>query len=92
MILKTAAIMGCLLFGIITTFFINYYILEPMLVPDPCAYHVEETSVLFNLFYTMKSSEGFHPLPSVFNFIVTLSLGTLIGLLLYKYCKSVRTK
>lgn len=87
-VLKIGGIAGCVLFGIVVTGFLNYYIIEPLLIPDPCAYHGEETSILFSMAYQISSSDGFHPAPTLFNRILTLISGVITGYLLYKYCKS----
>jgi hypothetical protein len=90
--LKVIGITSCLFIGIITLVFLNYCIIEPILIPDSCAYHAEDTSNLFNLLYKMDSIDGYHPFPTLFNFLLTMTLGVISGLAVYRYGKSVLTK
>ncbi|HCS21536.1 MAG TPA: hypothetical protein DIW47_13415 [Bacteroidetes bacterium] len=71
--------------GAVLAFLFNYLILDSILIPDPCYYHSHEPGLLFHLFYDLPSSEGYHPFPSVFNFIFTLTIGALSGLAFSKY-------
>jgi len=66
----------------ITFQLLNHLIIEKIIIGDPCEYDTEgnETGKLFNLFYTISSSTGYHPEPSLFNFYFTTILGILTGL------------
>ena len=88
MILKRIILACSILFGVLTLGFLNYCIVEPLIVRDPCDYHGKETNGFFNLFYKMESSDGFHPAPTHFNLIVTLTLGLITGYLLYQFISS----
>ena len=90
MIFKIVKIVGWTFFGVIIVFFLNYYIIEPIVIPDPCAYHGEETGGIFNLFY--KMDEGFHPFPTLFNSMLTVSIGTALGFMAYQYFKNIFVK
>ena len=89
MILRVVSILGCLVFGIATVWMLNYGIIESIIIPDPCAYHSEESSVLFDMFYTVTSDEGYHPYPTLLNFALTLTLGFLLAFTAYRYWKAL---
>lgn len=59
------------LFGI---YFVSLF-LQMAILGDNC--HNDETSALFDLFYDMASSNGYHPFPSNFNFMVTVVIPAL---------------
>ncbi len=69
--------------GMIIVFFLNYGLLEYIIIPDPCYYHGEETTKLFDLFYKFTSDEGYHPSPTTFNYILTIALGIASGIFTY---------
>ena len=79
---KIATIGLFAILGMISTFIVNYFILEKLIIPDPCYYHSHDTTKLFDLFYSLTSAEGFHPIPTILNFSLTLTIGILIGVLL----------
>jgi hypothetical protein len=81
---KSLIIFICCFFGVVCSYILNYYFLDKIFIPDPCAYHIKETSTIFDFFYTIKSSEGYHPSPSNFNFVITSIIGVLIGFKIYK--------
>jgi hypothetical protein len=89
MIVKSIGIGCSLVVGTASVFFLNQFIIEPLIIPDPCIYHGEETNALFNVFYKFESSEGYHPAPTHFNFILTLLAGVACGYYLYKAGKSL---
>ncbi|MBO9703179.1 MAG: hypothetical protein J7604_23395 [Sporocytophaga sp.] len=68
--------------GMVLAFVFNYFILDKILIPDPCYYHNHETNKIFDFFYNLPSSEGFHPFPSIFNFIFTMIIGAICGFIL----------
>lgn len=72
---------GFVLIGIVSCCFLNYFLLENLIIPDPCYYHTGEDEVtwLFDLFYHFPSSEGYHPSPTTFNFVVTILAGAFLG-------------
>ena len=90
--LKIFVMISCLLFGMAGIWFLNYAILDPILIPDPCAYHGEEISDLFDLFYSMNSWNGDHPFPTQLNFIFTLALGCITGLSVNRFLKMLWAK
>ena len=89
---KVIKIAGWVLLGIIIMGFLNYCIIEPIIIPNPCAYHINKTGSLFNLFYKIESNEGFHPFPTGLNSILTAGIGIVSGLALYKYLKKLLAK
>ncbi|GAL87670.1 hypothetical protein MYP_4900 [Sporocytophaga myxococcoides] len=65
--------------GMAIAFIANFYILEKILISDPCYYHNHKTNIIFDMFYNFPAHEGFHPYPTVFNFIFTIASGGLCG-------------
>ena len=59
----------------------NFFLLEKLIIPDPCIYHTRETTALFDMFYSLKAEEGYHPFPTTLNFIITLASGGIAGFL-----------
>lgn len=71
--------------GIVVLVLFNYFLLEDLIIPDPCAYHGENTSFIFNLFYdTSSSAANGHPIPTVINFAVTVFVGYHLGKLSFE--------
>lgn len=70
--------------GAISACLLNYLLLDKVIIPDPCYYHGHDTTWLFDLFYDITSADGYHPFPSVFNFIFTISAGGVIGYFVYR--------
>jgi hypothetical protein len=70
-----------LIAGVIIAVAINY-IIDRILIPDPCAYHNNgsKTSIVFDFFYEISSDTGYHPEPTIANRIVTLLAGVGAGL------------
>ena len=60
-----------------------------ILIPNPYDYHNKdiETGVIFNLFFDINSSTGYHPEPNIFNLIFTLLMGVLIGFIIWRFIK-----
>jgi hypothetical protein len=87
---KIVGLLFCCFLGLITAF-VLHFLVEAILIPDPCAYHSEETTKIFNLFYEITSDEGYHPSPTLFNYIVTLALGLSLGFLFNKFF-SIKTE
>jgi len=56
-----------------------------MLIPDPCYYHTHQPNVLIELLYEFSAGEGFHPFPSMFNFILTIGIGCVLGFIVTHY-------
>jgi len=75
--------MFCLVSGLLVSFVLHFMI-EGILIPDPCAYHGEKTTQFFDLFYKMTSDEGYHPSPTTFNYVLTITLGLLLGFFINK--------
>ena len=82
--MKTAPIIFTIA-GAILTFIANYFFIEQLTIPDPCKYHSAETSVFFDLFYDLPSVDGGHPFPTIFNLLLTITLGGLIGFYITKW-------
>jgi hypothetical protein len=70
----------CAIAGAILALFLNFGVIDRIVVPDPCYYHSHDTNWLFDLFYNITSAEGGHPSPSVFNFIFTITAGAAAGI------------
>jgi hypothetical protein len=64
---------------------LNYSLLEKLIIPDPCYYHNHQgkTNWLFNLFYSLKAVDGYHPSPTRLNFYLTFVCGFSAALFLY---------
>ena len=75
-------ISGISLIGIIVVFLFNYLLLERLIIPDPCYFHSHDTTKVFDLFYELTASEGYHPTPTRFNLILTLIIGAMTGILI----------
>lgn len=75
-------ILGFTMTGIVIVFLFNYLLLEALIIPDPCYYHSHDTTKLFDLFYELTASEGFHPTPTMFNLVITLVIGAVTGLVI----------
>ncbi len=88
---KVSLILFCLL-GMFGMAFTNFIVLDRILIPDPCKYHTASTTMLFDLFYVIKSAEGFHPAPSLFNYLFTIGVGIFIGYWVFKlfYQKNIK--
>jgi hypothetical protein len=71
--------------GIVLLVLFNYFLLEDLIIQDPCAYHGENPSFIFNLFYdTSSSAANGHPIPTVINFAGTVFIGYFLGKISYK--------
>jgi ribose/xylose/arabinose/galactoside ABC-type transport system permease subunit len=68
--------------GAILALLLNVFVLEKIVIPDPCYYHSHDTSKSFDLFYEFKAIDGGHPSPTWLNLIVTILIGALTGLIL----------
>jgi len=65
--------------GLVSMFILNFFILQNILIPDPCYYHSHDTNKDFDLFYEMTANEDYHPTPTRLNLISTLTIGGLTG-------------
>ena len=65
--------------GVILALLLNLFVIENILIPDPCYYHTHDTNKIFDVFYKLTAEEGYHPFPTKFNFIFTASIGALLG-------------
>ena len=72
--------------------YMGYLILD-VLVPDPCAYHngQAETNWLFDLFFPMTATSGFHPEPGNVFYFLALGGGIATGLLINRRLKRTPT-
>lgn len=70
--------------GAVVLFFLNYGLFEGILIPDPCYYHTQDSTWMFQLFYTLDSCDGGHPFPTILNLVLTLCIGFFIGWLALK--------
>jgi hypothetical protein len=67
--------------GLILTFVLNYFVIEKLLIPNPCYYHSRDASQIFDLFYELPTSAGCHPVPTILNLTLTLLTGISGGLI-----------
>jgi len=56
-----------------------------LLIPDICYYHFNEMDPILNVFFNVKGGDNGHPSPSLFNLIVSMLIGGLLGNQLYKF-------
>lgn len=78
---KNAIVIFCILIGLATAFVVNYFLLEKIIISNPCYYHNKKTTQLFNLFYSIEASNGGHPFPTGLNIVATLLIGGYSGFL-----------
>ncbi|MBP8994446.1 MAG: hypothetical protein KBG30_11650 [Bacteroidales bacterium] len=79
---RILTIIGFCVLGLVVTFVLNFFILERLIIPDPCYYHSHDTNKIFDLFYELTAGEGFHPTPTILNLVLTLTAGIIVGLVL----------
>lgn len=75
-------IIGFCILGLVVTFVLNFFILERLIISDPCYYHSHETNKIFDLYCELTAVEGFHPTPTILNLVLTLTTGIVVGLVL----------
>lgn len=78
---QIACVVLSTLVGVVFATLFNFFFLDKILIPDPCYYHSHETSIVFDVFYDLPSSEGYHPFPTIINFILTFIIGAIMGLI-----------
>lgn len=79
-----------IIIAIIIAFIINFFLVEKIVISDPCLYHnnpTEKMSEILRLFYKITPSEGYHPFPTTFNFVTTLLIGIFGALIGFKFIK-----
>lgn len=81
---RVAIIILSTLAATVLAYVLNFFVLEGILIPDPCYYHERETSKIFDLFYDLPSFAGGHPFPTKFNVVFTLTIGAILGLTISK--------
>ncbi len=81
-----------ILAGVVLTYVFNFFILDKVLIPDPCYYHTHNTNKIFDVFYELTAAEGYHPSPTTFNFILTMTIGAILGLTFSIYILKKRDK
>ena len=62
----------------------NLAFVQRIIIPDPCHYHTNDTNPVFDIFYNLPASEGYHPFPTAFNILVTILIGIALGIVLHK--------
>lgn len=70
--------------------FFNFVVLVNLIIPDPCYYHINKTTFIFDLFYSSSSALGGHPEPNLFNLLFTLLLGIIIGHFIIKWLMRIQ--
>jgi hypothetical protein len=78
-ILNFAVITLSTFIGMVLTYCINFYLLENVIIPDPCYYHSHDTNVIFDIFYELPAWNGDHPVPTIFNMTFTIAIGAILG-------------
>lgn len=78
---KIVLTIGILIISFIILQLINHEIIEQIIIGDSCKYDTDgvQTGWIFNLFYTISSDTGYHPEPSMFNFIFTTIFSLFLG-------------
>ena len=69
-----------IIIGVVLCIPFNYLFLQRIIIPDECYYHNRETSWLFELFYSQTAADGYHPFPTLFNFLFTVAVGAVLGI------------
>ncbi len=70
--------------GGVLAFLLNVLLIESVIIPDICYYHTHDTNFFIDTFYDFPSSEGGHPVPSIINIILSLTVGGIVGFLIVK--------
>ncbi len=74
-----------LIAGMVVLFLLNYFLLQDLIIPDPCAYHGKDPNFIMKIFYSFNSgADNGHPFPTVINFAVTLFVGYHLGKLSFE--------
>jgi len=81
---KISVIFLFVFLGAVMALLLNLLLIEQLIIPDLCYYHSHPTTALFDVFYNFPPGEGGHPAPTLFNLIITLLLGGLMGFMLAK--------
>jgi hypothetical protein len=71
--------------GIIISLILAYFI-QLLLIPDECYFHQNDANWFIKIMYDFKSSNGGHPFPSNFQFVLILGFGIYLS---YHFCKRV---
>jgi len=74
--------------GFVVAFFVGMFIIEEIVVGDPCQYHPpinKKTNFVFDLFFAAHGGSNSHPEATLLNLIVTLSLGVLLGIIVSRF-------
>ena len=58
---------------------LNFSVIDPLVMEDPCQYHAKKMNFILRIFYTINNGSGGHPEMSIFNFIFTFIVGGFIG-------------
>lgn len=84
-VIVTSGLIAFGLTGVALFYFLNYYLIQNLIIPDICYYHSRETNFIFDMFYTLDfpGSNG-HPIPTTFNLILTVITGGAFGLCTFK--------
>lgn len=75
--------------GGIVVLLINVFLVERVIIPDICYYHSHDPNFFIETFYDFPSSEGSHPVPSIFNLSLSFITGGTLGFF-FKKLKNVR--
>lgn len=63
----------------IVALFLNFAIIDHLIMPDPCYYHTNQMNLVLSFFYTAAAVSGGHPEINLFNIVFTIIFGGLIG-------------
>lgn len=80
-ILRVVSTVITVVLVVIIVFGINYGVADSLIIDDACKYDSSEIShgFIFDLFYEISSTTGYHPEPSNFNFGFTIVFGVIFG-------------
>ena len=58
---------------------LNFSLIDPLVLKDPCLYHTKDMNFILSIFYTVSNGSCGHPEMSICNFIFTFIAGGFIG-------------
>lgn len=67
------------LISVVLYFILVHFVLYPILIPDECYYHSHDTPILIDLLFDFPASEGFHPVPRVIGYILSVGIGIVLA-------------
>lgn len=71
---------------------IGNYILLPIFIPDPCYYHIHETTPMIELLFDFSPGNGFHPSPAKLGYLLFAFFGFSVSTIWIRMNKRNRSK